>query len=197
MSTFSQSEKTEILRLKSSLSSYYNLQMKKIGDNFLTSKFFSKCIITGGCIASLYHNEPVNDIDVYAVDIKSLKEIKEHIILSNSDMIKDYKKYEIEDDTNAKTNAKMITDNAVTLTNDVQFVYLGTAGECRPKFDFIHCMPWFEIATQRLHISKTQYESIKHKRLVLNPSFEREAIKDRRIKKYQDRGWTMYDNSSI
>lgn len=197
MPTFTQSDKTKILRLKSAVSSYYNLQMKKIGDNFLTSKFFSHCIITGGCIASLYHNEPVNDIDVYAVDTKSLKEIKDHIILGNSDMIKDYKKYELEDDANSKTKAKMVTDNAVTLTNDVQFVYLGTASECRPKFDFIHCMPWFEIATQRLYISKAQFDAIQNKQLVLNPSFEREAIKDRRVKKYQDRGWTMYDNSSI
>ena len=186
MSTFTQSDKTKILKLKSSVSSYYNLQMKKIGDNFLTSKFFTHCIITGGCIASLYHNEPVNDIDVYAITPRSLKDIKDHILASDSSIIKNFKNYELNtvDDTK-----KMVTDNAVTLTNDVQFIYMGTAGECRTKFDFIHCMPWFEISSQRLYISKSQFDAIHNKQLVLNPSFEREAIKDRRIKKYQERGW--------
>lgn len=197
--TFTVAQKTKILSLKSAIASYYSLQMKKIGDRPLESFFHDECIITGGCIASLFHNEHVNDIDVYAKDARKMLHIKEYI-LGNGKNIKSTKGYP--PDALDIPTRPLVTDNAVTLTNDVQFVYLGSAEECRKKFDFIHCMPWFDIKTQKLYISEAQYLAIETKTLVLNISGE--AVKDRRIQKYTDKGWklkevlspsTMYFNS--
>lgn len=182
--TFSVPQKTRILALKSSIASYYSLQMKKIDDKMLESHFFNDGIITGGCIASLFHGEPVNDIDVYAKTSSSMRIIKDHIIL-NGNNIKTTKGYPA-DIVDAPARP-LVTDNAVTLTNDVQFVYLGTADECRKNFDFIHCMPWFDIRSQKLFISEAQYAAIQTKTLFANISGER--IKQRRVDKYAAKGW--------
>lgn len=188
--SFSMQQKTRILQLKSAVLSYYGLQMKKLGDRPVESFFRDECVITGGCIASLFHNEPVNDIDVYAKDARKMLHIKEYI-LGNGKNIKTTKGYP--PDTLNVPAQPLVTENAVTLTNDVQFVYLGSADECRKKFDFIHCMPWFDIITQKLYISEAQYMAIESKTLVLNISGE--SVKDRRIEKYQKKGWKLYNNS--
>ena len=181
--SFSQSDKTSILRLKSSIASYYNLQMKKIGDRQLESLFYDNCIITGGCIASLFHGEDVNDIDVYAKTNPAMRIIKDYIIDFGKN-IKSGSLYKLDEDTPPRP---LITENAVTLTNDVQFIYLGTADVCRANFDFVHCMPWYDLNTQKLHISEAQFTAIKSKTLV--PNISGEAIKDRRIEKYSIKGW--------
>lgn len=181
--TFSIAQKTKILSLKSSIASYYNLQMKKIADTTLQSHFYENCIITGGCISSLFHNESVNDIDVYAKTSKSMMMIKDHIIMMGKN-IKSGSAYNLDDSTIPRP---LITENAVTLTNDVQFIYLDTAEECRKKFDFLHCMPWFDIQSQRLHISEAQFAAIESKILVSN--IKGQAPTARRLEKYTKKGW--------
>ena len=183
--SFTESEKMKITILKGQITSYYNLQMKKLGNNFLTSLFYDDCIITGGCIASLYHDEPVNDIDVYAKTEHAISNIRRQIGL-NLAMIKVSKSYDL-DDTSSPT--KLITDNATTLTNDVQFIHLGTAENCRKNFDFIHCMPWYDIKTQKLYISEAQFHAIRTKTLI--PNISGEKIKTRRVDKYAQKGWDV------
>ena len=185
--SFTQTEKTAIVHLKSSIASYYNLQMKKLGDRTLESLFYSNCVITGGCIQSLFHNEAVNDIDVYAKDTKSMALIQSHLLTAKDDIIKVSKAYDL-DDGSFTSPQKLITTNAITLTNDVQFIYLGIAEECRQKFDFVHCMPYYDLMTQKLHISEVQFRSIAHKQLI--PNVTGELLKQHRIKKYLDKGWT-------
>lgn len=190
--SFSSKDSTKILKLKSSIASYYNLQMKKLGNRKLESLFFDHCIITGGCIASLYHDEPVNDIDLYAKTVKSINEIQSFILADCQDLIASYDKYDIDPNGNKVVtvkDAKMVTSNAVTLTNDIQFIHLGEAEDCRNKFDFIHCMPWYDIRTQKLYISESQFNAIKNKELLRNPKGE--ELTDKRIQKYTKRGWTL------
>lgn len=182
--SFSQYEKTAILKLKSSIASYYNLQMKKLGDRMLDSHFYTHCIITGGCIQSLYHNEPVNDIDVYAKTKKAITDIQSYLLTAKADIIKSGKQYDLD-----KAPALLVTTNAITLTNDVQFIHLADAETCRQKFDFVHCMPYYDIATQKLHISETQLRSISAKQLIHNAKGE--APKEYRIQKYVAKGWML------
>lgn len=186
--SFTQTEKTAIIHLKSSIASYYNLQMKKLGDRTLESLFYSNCIITGGCIQALYHNAVVNDIDVYARGPKAIAQIQSHLLTAKDDIIKVSKAYDL-DDGSFTSPQKLITTNAITLTNDVQFIHLGNAEDCRQKFDFVHCMPYYDLTTQKLHISEAQFRSIYNKQLVFN--IKGEAIKERRIKKYIDKGWKL------
>jgi hypothetical protein len=185
--SFSMQQKTKILSLKSAIASYYSLQMKKIGNRQLDSHFYDYCVITGGCISSLFHNEPVNDIDVYAKTSQSMMMIKKYIIDSGKD-IKSGSKYEL-DVNDLRVEQPWITENAVTLTNDVQFIYLGTAEDCRVKFDFVHCMPWFDIQSQKLHISESQYAAIESKTLIQNVNGHR--ANEKRIEKYNKKGWKL------
>lgn len=179
--TFTTSEKTKILRLKSELTAQFSVKMSAISDDSFKAQVSENCIITGGAIASCFHSEKINDIDLYAKDQASLNTLKIYILESMKADIKEMKAYDVN-----STAGYMITDNAVTLKGDLQFIYLGTADQCRLKFDFIHCMPWFDIKTQKLHISKDQYDAIADKRLLVNPLGN---VKFKRIDKYTKRGW--------
>lgn len=194
---FSNSDKSKILKLKSSIASYYNLQMKKLGDKKLESLFFEHCIITGGSISCLAYDETVADIDLYAKTAKGLTEIESYIITHMpKDQIARFDKYTLDDEgakmVTVKDGEYAITNNAITLTNSVQFITLGEAEDCRKKFDFIHCMPWFDIASQKLHISEDQFGCIKLKKLKRNPLYSGQFAK-RRVDKYVKRGWGFYD----
>lgn len=187
---FSEQDKIKILKLKSSIASYYNLQMKKIGDRQLESLFYSNCVISGGCISSLFHDEPVSDIDVYPISLKALTTIKDYIVNSNKN-IKSVESYELDEDgskINKGNLQPLITLNAVTLTNDVQFIYMDTWENCKKKFDFIHCMPHYDLTTQKLYISEAQYQAIKTKQLIPTGFVD---VKDKRLEKYTKRGWGM------
>lgn len=188
---FSEQDKTRILKLKSSIASYYNLTMKKIGDHQLQALFFENCVISGGCISSLFHDEPVKDIDIYPTSSKSLTLIKDYIINGGKN-IKQVDRYDDESDV-ADKPYPLITNNAVTLTNDIQFIYMGVWEDCKTKFDFIHCQPHYDLATQKLYISEAQYHAIKNKILIPTGKVE---IKVKRIEKYQKRGWVI-ENEKI
>lgn len=185
---FSEQDKTAILKLKSNLASYYSLQMKKLGDRTLESLFYSNCVISGGSISSIYHNEAVADIDLYATSSQGLNKVKEYILNGNKN-VKMIDSYELDSDGKEVTTGKtqpLVTLNAVTLTNDVQFVYMDTWQNCKRKFDFVHCLPHYDLATQRLYISESQFQAIKTKTLVPTGYVE---VKDKRRGKYFNRGW--------
>lgn len=187
---FTELDKTKILRLKSSIASYYNLQMKKLGNRHLESLFHDNCVISGGCISSLFHDEAVSDIDLYAKDKVGVDGIKAYII-GGKNNIKSSESYELDADgkkVNTGESKELVTANAVTLTNDVQFIYLDTWDVCKNKFDFIHCQPHYDLATQKLYISEAQYNAIKNKTLIPTG---REEVKGRRIEKYRKRGWSI------
>ena len=188
--SFSESDKTKILRLKSSIASYYNLQMKKIGDRHLESFFYTHCVISGGMISALFHDEAVHDIDLYCKDKLMMQSIKDYIVNSGKN-IKSIESYELDSDGNKVSKGPAhpcVTENAVTLTNDVQFIYIDTWPNAQSKFDFVHCMPYYDIGTQKLYISEAQFNAIKNKRLIPTGKVE---TKEKRIDKYVKRGWNV------
>lgn len=186
--SFSEQDKIKILKLKSGIASYYNLQMKKIGDRTLESLFYSNCVISGGMISSIFHDEPVNDIDLYATSAKGMTTIKDHIINAGKN-IKQIENYQLDSDGNKVSNgvqSPLVTLNAVTLTNDVQFIYMDTWENSKKKFDFVHCLPHYDLATQKLYISESQFRAIQNKQLIPTGYVE---IKEKRQEKYTKRGW--------
>ena len=178
--TFTLAEKTKILKLKTNLSIVFNNKLKEIDDPHFSTLIRTNCIITGGAIASVYHNQKINDIDLYAKD--NVISIKDYIITQMPNHIKQYTSYDI-----LQKNVPAITNNAVTLANDLQFIYIDKAEKCRSEFDFIHCMPWFDILTQKLYISPEQYSAIATMVLIPNPRGQ--PAKFLRIDKYTQRGW--------
>jgi hypothetical protein len=137
----------------------------------------------------VFHETAINDIDIYARSAKAMILIKDYIINSKKN-IKTFATYSIDPATGDKLVTQganpAITVNAVTLTNDVQFIYMDTWDNCKSKFDFIHCQPHYDLATQKYFISKAQYDSIKSKELVTTGLVE---IKENRRDKYLKRGW--------
>ena len=81
------------------------------------------------------------------------------------------------------------TPNAITLRNRMQFITLSDYERARKSFDYIHCLPFYDILNDQFHISMEQWKSIKNKKLVrqyltLVPSSHRAA-------KYRERGWKV------
>ena len=143
-------------------------------------------ILTGGAISSLYHGEQPKDWDLYLDDDTSIRLFKNYI---NADkefqlQVKDINpKYMID----TEVEGKMITSNAVTLRNDLQVITMATKS-FRDTFDYIHCMPWYDIKKDTLYMSTQQYNAIKAKKLILNPK-ALTAPTAYRKQKYKERGW--------
>ena len=143
-------------------------------------------ILSGGAISSLYHREHPKDWDLYLDDDNSIRLFKDYI---NADeeiqhQVKDINpKYMVD----TEVEGKMITSNAVTLRNDLQVITMATKS-FRDTFDYIHCMPWYDIKNDTLYMSAQQYNAIKAKKLILNPK-ALTAPTVYRKQKYKERGW--------
>jgi hypothetical protein len=87
-----------------------------------------------------------------------------------------------------KVRGKVVTANAVTFKNGLQ-VITHTCKAHREAFDFIHCMPYFDMKTQQLFISRRQYDAIKNKKLIKNAEFPH--AKGHRTEKFLERGWSI------
>lgn len=144
-------------------------------------------ILTGGAIASVFHKSFVNDWDIYLTDKKDIDEFST-IVQSGEDFLKYVEdvnpKYMVAD---TLVEGKVITARAVTFNNSIQVITMETKDH-RTHFDFVHCMPYYDIAKDVFYISKDQYTAIKNKKIVINPKAK--EVAQYRIEKYLNRGWT-------
>lgn len=144
-------------------------------------------ILTGGAIASAFHNELPNDFDIYFHREDDIKLVVDYFMRpENTKWIEDLK----HDYIQPAVKGKYFTSNAITLVNAIQFIILQTS-DLRKGFDFVHCMPWIDLTTGAMHISEDQYRAIKNKKLILNPHGH--GPNARRINKYVQRGYKMSD----
>ena len=151
-----------------------------------TYPYFKECILTGGCFASLLRGEEVHDWDVYLKDIDTTERF-ESFVMSDTPSLNQVAEVTPGYMTEVKVQGKLVTPNAVTFKNGLQVITL-TDKSHRETFDFVHCMPYFDMATQQLFISRQQYDAIKKKELIKNPQ-HRDSLSDARVGKLVDRGW--------
>lgn len=141
----------------------------------------ANCILSGGAIASLYHNEEPKDYDLWSFfsTIIPLIQMKLQGVedFSTIDTGKNYSEMGV---------ASFTSPNAVTLKNSIQFITLGDYQSQREKFDFVHCKPYYNLYAQKLFISEEQWSCIKNKKLVISPG---QSPSDIRISKFVGRGW--------
>ena len=135
-----------------------------------------------------FWDEEPNDYDLYAKEQGQIATIANLLETSNKALI-------IPTDTGQKysamNNALVITTgNAITLANRIQFIKLGTLEEQRKNFDFIHCMPYYDISKGLLYISEQQWHSLKYKKLILN---EKMDGREPRYDKFLAKGWQKYE----
>ena len=148
------------------------------------------CILSGSCISSIYHKEEPKDYDFWVRDPTKIQWVRDLIIREYSDYIMDAAaKY-----GNLQSSQPLITENAITMTNDFQIITLGDYFNERKKFDYVHCLPYLDLAENVFYISENQLDVIDAKRLVKNPG-GREPVA-RRQQKFLARGWKL-DNDDV
>jgi hypothetical protein len=58
-------------------------------------------------------------------------------------------------------------------------------------------MPYFDMKTQKLHLSKQQYRACKEKKLIKNPRVVKPEgemhTSIKRVEKFLDKGWTIHN----
>ena len=162
-------------------------------------KLFKNTYLTGGAIASLLQNEDPKDWDFYCKDSVTMDKFALYLTHpSRTNFIKDVDEaYAEVYDTNGKmmssyrwyTNGKMITSQAITTKNNDSFITVlyGDPEYIRQTFDYVHCMPYFDLNTHKLYISPKQYKACTHKKLIVNNSAN---VKQWRADKFKQRGYT-------
>jgi hypothetical protein len=189
--TFSPDEKLLILAVKDKLKHQlfeFNMTIEKLGKNMVNSYF-----VTGGCIGSLLRAEVPSDYDIYFLSESSATPIVnlytkdpsyQNEVATYEDKYRDVQK-----PANTPSNAMVITENAVTLKNKLQLItkHYGTPKEIRSTFDFVHCLPYYESVTDKLYISRDQFDLNMTKKLKTNNV---DNLTTYRANKFTDKGWT-------
>jgi len=142
-------------------------------------------ILTGGASASLFHGDTPKDWDVYLTNQSDIDAVNKFVTESKEvlDSIEDINpKYGVD----TIVDGKLVTPRAITFKSSLQIITMSRA-DARDTFDFIHCMPYYDIAKKTYHISRRQYESIKSKTLMHNPKSSQPAVYRRH--KFINRGW--------
>lgn len=178
----------EVQRVKEYLRTGLNLRFSTF-DSKLRKFLYEHTILTGGAISSSFYNESPNDWDLYFKDEAWIQKFKSYIVIDEmmrENGVKDINpKYMVE----TEVEGKLITANAVTFNNNVQVITMDS-NKMREAFDFIHCMPYYDMLNDKLYISQIQYEAIKNKKLIRNPKCKN-PTSNRRLFKFKERGWTL------
>lgn len=147
------------------------------------------CILSGSSISSIYHGETPKDFDLWCKDADMLPPIKKAIEEKYADQIMTYGETDGYDNLREGNlgGEKLITNNAITLKGNIQFITLGTYENQRKLFDFVHCLPYYDLQHNKFYISPFQMECIAEKKLKSNPGGRTPT--DWRIGKFQKRGW--------
>ena len=183
---FSDDERAEIESIKDIVQKKLRELLSDLPtDNY---PFFKESILTGGCFASLFLDEEVHDWDVYLRDSVTISRF-ESFVMSDTPTLNEVADVTSGYMTITNVDGKLVTANAITFKNGLQ-VIIKTDKKHRETFDFVHCMPYFDMKTQQLFISRAQYECIKRKQLVKNPAHQ-QTISNHRIEKFISRGWNL------
>jgi len=186
--TFNKNDEIRILHVKEEIEKSLSkrlLDLPMALCNFLSDS----SILSGGAIASLMHDDAPNDYDLYLKDNNLITFFNQYVSemanTAHKDLIKDANEKYYD---SGKIPGKMVTANATTFKNGIQVITLH-ASNARNTFDFVHCMPWYDIGLNKLHISYKQYDAIIHKRLIKNDHGYASPLSQKRVEKYTDRGW--------
>lgn len=159
----------------------------------LNLMLYDDCIFSGSGIASIYHGEEAKDYDLWCKTRILLDADKQRIIESYMNYVGEYSdKYDDGKSTTIVDGEKekkyLITANAITFTNKVQLITITSYNSARTGFDFIHCMPYYDMQHKKLYISPNQLDAIKNRKLVINGNLR---AQDWRIQKFLNRGWSF------
>jgi len=159
-------------------------------NDILSLFFVNNCILSGSCISSIYHYEIPNDFDFWLQPerFSNVKSIRKTIQEQHSADILDIS--ESYADGNVKNASQpCVTANAITFKNKFQLITLADYYTARKDFDLVHCKPYFDLKNDKFFISEHQFRAIQQKKLIQQDPGN--IIKDYRVNKFKDRGWTQ------
>lgn len=182
---FNEIEKQAILKVKAAIETHLQDRLRDLPST-LQNIIVVNGILTGGASASLFHGDTPNDFDIFLETDHAIKVFKGET-MDNVNCLS------LVADANPKyfetlVAGKMVTGNAITFKNGLQVIMIDKVN-ARETFDFIHCQPYYRLMDQKYHISKDQYDSIVHRKLVKNTHPNAKSVTERRLKKFNDRGW--------
>ncbi len=178
----------------------------KFGEYF-SAQILPHIIVTGGCITSMLLNEEPNDFDVYIDDKEICKKIAEFYQPYGADIVESengiqffiqsvgrklFEKEKEKEKDKTKTSVKVlcVTDNAITLSNNIQIItrFVGDPEEVHKNFDFVHTKNyWYK---DKLVLNPESIESILTKELkYVGSLYPVSSIF--RMKKFVVRGWSI------
>jgi hypothetical protein len=148
---------------------------------------YDDMFLSGGAIASLIQGVEPKDWDVYFTNTTA-----QHIVTGIFNMNEYSDEVAVIDEKYRQvtsSNDKCITENAMTLKNNIQLItkHNGTPDEIRETFDFVHCKPYYHFGHDRLFISKEQYDLCYNKKLKIN---NMKSLTTWRQSKFEQRGYT-------
>jgi len=181
MAEFTDHETSIIFSAKASIRSKISY-LKKL----IPATHYDDMFLTGGAIASLIQGGTPKDWDVYFQNVLSQDVVKKIFIDIHPDEIAviDEKYRQVTSSDNL-----CITENAITLKNDIQFItkHTGTPEQIRETFDFVHCKPYYHFGHDQLFISREQYDLCFNKKLKIN---NMKSLTTWRQSKFEQRGYT-------
>ena len=191
----SEKGKAHVLDLKGRIRNVLSSRLDELSGHNPLRIACNNCILTGGAIVSMFHNEVPNDFDLLFNFTADLEQVKFDIAngterIIHRSLVKNVNTKYFREKTPPLKDGKLITDWAVTLYNDVQLVLRHCS--YRTGFDFVHVMPYYDISRDKLFISQAQFDCLIKKEIKINPD-HCQPICEKRVLKYTDRGWTISD----
>lgn len=179
---------TDAKRLKNEVEERVFDKLKELPYN-LSTFIMNRCVLSGGCFASLMHGTTPKDYDFWCLDDADLPELQKLLDVYDE---RDSTLITVENPAymNQFVDGKIVTANATTLKNGIQLVKLTNYAMAKQSFDFQHCRVSYIPATTTLYMSKTQYMSIVNKRLIPTETNVTKAGSPR-IEKLYSRGWLL------
>lgn len=191
VSTFNSSEELVIKSLKRNATKHAFRLVEKLGSlKGLNNQIdMGKIIIAGGCFVSWFHNEELNDIDVFYLDDHNTSFAGQayigNAIANRPNSIKSHEHYTRYNDM-IKT---VFTEQEADTMFDYQYIFTKykTRRELVDHFDLAHATISYNIGEAKLYITRQAYDALKNKKLVRN---DKGDIAEWRIEKFLKRGWT-------
>jgi len=189
--------------------------LKSIKDDNVRKLVKDNSIITGGAIVSLVLNEDVNDFDLYFTNRETVIAVcnyylnllkknhsdesilhKAHVKQDDDGRIKLYLPSSgighIKKPEGEKFYPQVITDNAISLSNDTQLIirFYGPPEEIHKNYDFVHVKSYWLSSNGKLYLNPDSMEAILTKELKYVGSLYPLASLFR-LRKFLSRGWTI------
>lgn len=171
------------------LKGVYNTLIESIKDEKVSKIVSNNSYITGGCIPSMLMDEFVNDYDIYFRSKADVEIVKEY-----------YLKIDVGEIDSQKKNIflpKLITDNAINLTDKIQLIlkFYGEPENVVKHFDWQHIKSYFDLEGG-LHLTDDVYKLIVEKELVYTGSkYPLSSLL--RLRKFLKKGWYVSTKTMV